>query len=276
MHVINLGGRERTLALDLNAMLALLQQTGSEPMQLLQEFAAISASDAPQSAKTAKIMSHVRTLLWAMLVSDDPELEQNPQASITRVGSWIPIDKIEEVAGAILAVIGEYSATLAEKSREFPEQMAPFVPTPPEVVTAMIIAASDHFGDVRGMRFADLGAGDGRLIEAALNNGAFKVDGYELHRGRFLALADKFAGDTTRVALHQMDIRKADLILCDVVFMYLMPGANEELYGMLQRSLRPGAIVVSHDFTFSKWKPEAVKVIKATDGRLHKVFLFVR
>eukprot|EP00966_Prymnesium_polylepis_P247200 5716339-Prymnesium_polylepis.1 len=57
------------------------------------------------------------------------------------------------------------------------QRMAPYVPTPPEVVERMLTMARLKAGE----RLVDLGSGDGRLLRAAVQDfGAARADGFEL------------------------------------------------------------------------------------------------
>jgi len=49
---------------------------------------------------------------------------------------------------------------------------------------------------------------------------------------------------------------------------------NERLRPKLERELRPGARVVSHDFEVIGWKPVKVEEIKE-GWRSHKIYLYV-
>ena len=54
---------------------------------------------------------------------------------------------------------------------------------------------------------------------------------------------------------------KVDVSRADVVSLYLMTEANDELRPKLERELRPGARVVSLDFRVRNWRPARVSKV---------------
>ena len=129
-----------------------------------------------------------------------------------------------------------------------------YVPTPPEVVEAMLTLARITARDV----VYDLGSGDGRIpITAAQKYGARGV-GIELDR----ALVDMAtesaakAGVAGRVAFRQGDLFQTDLSPATVVTLFLSPSVNLRLRSKLMRELAPGTRIVSHRFGIGDWKPD--------------------
>jgi hypothetical protein len=58
-----------------------------------------------------------------------------------------------------------------------------------------------------------------------------------------------------------------------VVTLYLLPSVNRELKPVLQKGLKPGARVVSHDFDMGEdWKADKEEVVEA--DRHHTVYLW--
>ena len=131
----------------------------------------------------------------------------------------------------------------------------PYVPTPEEVVTAMLKLANVHKGDV----VHDLGCGDGRIvITAATKYGAsgvgFEIDPALVKKARANAAA---AGVSDRVRFVTEDLFTADLSRASVVTLYLLQSINERLRPKLVRQLKPGARIVSHVFNMGpEWPPE--------------------
>ncbi len=62
----------------------------------------------------------------------------------------------------------------------------------------------------------------------------------------------------------------------DVVTLYLLPEVNLRLKPVLQKGLKPGARIVSHDFDMGDWKPTRRKRLwltaatRSTSGRSRK------
>ena len=57
------------------------------------------------------------------------------------------------------------------------------------------------------------------------------------------------------------------------VVLYLLTSSNELLRPNLEKSLKPGARVVSHDFEVMGWNP--MKVVQAqAHGRTHRIYVY--
>lgn len=129
-----------------------------------------------------------------------------------------------------------------------------YVPTPPAVIERMLALAKVSKSDV----VYDLGSGDGRVvIEAAKRFGARGV-GIDIDPQR-IAEANanaRAAGVTNLVEFRLADLFETDLREATVVTLYLLPSLNLKLRPKLQKELRKGARVVSHDFDMGDWKPE--------------------
>ena len=143
----------------------------------------------------------------------------------------------------------------------------PYVPTPPEVVKAMLQLAEVRAGDV----LIDLGCGDGRIVvDAALEYGARGI-GYDLNPERIKEANENAskAGVQNSVRFVQKNLFEADIHEATVVTLYLLPTVNEKLKPRLLAELKPGTRVVSHAFDMGDWKPD--KQVEV-DGR--KVYLW--
>jgi precorrin-6B methylase 2 len=135
-----------------------------------------------------------------------------------------------------------------------------FLPTPPEVVSAMLDLAKVTKDDV----VYDLGSGDGRTpITAAKEHGARGV-GVEFNP-KLVALsrqnAEK-AGVGDRVRFINADLFETDLSEASVVTLYLLGSLNQKLMPKLRRELKPGSRIVSHAFTMGEeWKPDEERTV---------------
>ncbi len=69
-----------------------------------------------------------------------------------------------------------------------------------------------------------------------------------------------------KVEIIQGDFFDIDLSRADVVTLYLTSIGNEKLKPKLERELRPGSRVVSHDFFIPGWKPleTSEKIVRHT------------
>ncbi|WP_291764489.1 methyltransferase domain-containing protein [Caldivirga sp. UBA161] len=147
----------------------------------------------------------------------------------------------------------------------------PYVPSPEVVVRRMLQVSGVRPGEV----VYDLGCGDGRIvIMAAKEFGARAVcveirnDLYEqtLRRIKELNL------DNTVKVIHG-NFFEVPIEDADVVTMYLLTSVNQMLRPKLERELRPGTRVVSHDFEVPGWKPILVEDVYE-EWRSHKIYLF--
>ncbi len=155
---------------------------------------------------------------------------------------------------------------------EAPVKLAPFVPTPMEVVERMLALAEVKTGDV----VYDLGSGDGRIVIMAAKKYGVKGVGVEINpelvqESREFAAAE---GVGHLVEFHQKDVMTVDLSPATVVTMYLYPESNMLLRPKLWRQLRPGARVVSNDFDMEDWKPETLEQLVDQEGANWTLYLW--
>jgi ribosomal protein L11 methylase PrmA len=126
---------------------------------------------------------------------------------------------------------------------------APWVPTSMRMVRTMLELAEVKPGD----RVYDLGCGDGRMIiTAARRYGACAI-GIEVDPLRYLwcRMLVTLLGLRDQVSIIYGDFFSQDLREADVVTCFLMQETNDRLEGKLQQELKPGAWVVSNQFSFS-------------------------
>jgi SAM-dependent methyltransferase len=129
-----------------------------------------------------------------------------------------------------------------------------FVPTPTEVVEAMLKAAKVTKNDV----VYDLGCGDGRIVITAAKEYGARGIGIDIDPQRIAearANAEK-AGITDRVKFLEQDLFETDFHEATVVTLYLLPSLNLKLRPKLLKELKPGTRIVSHAFDMGDWKPE--------------------
>jgi len=83
-------------------------------------------------------------------------------------------------------------------------------------------------------------------------------------------------GLASRAKILHEDMFKTDIHNATVVTLYLLTSVNEEIRPMLEKQLRSGTRVVSHDFQMNGWKAETTEEITADDGSVHTVYLYIR
>ena len=153
-----------------------------------------------------------------------------------------------------------------------PQSLAPYVPSPEDVVDRMLTLAEVTSNDV----VLDLGCGDGRIpIRAAQKFGArgigVDIDPLRIAESRANAMA---AGVERLTEFRLEDALATDLTKASVVTLYLFSSANLALRPRLQQQLRPGARVVSHAFSMGPDWP-ADKVDTFTSARGDSVTLYL-
>jgi precorrin-6B methylase 2 len=157
-------------------------------------------------------------------------------------------------------------------SQQFsPDSLAPYIPSPQEVVDRMLSAARVKPGEM----VYDLGSGDGRIIITAAQKFQARAVGVEL-RGDLCKSTQarvKDLGLSDRVRLIHENMLKVDLSPADVVTLYLLTSSNEKLRPNLERYLKPGARVVSNDYEIRGWTPSGIVPITA-GGVLHYIYVY--
>lgn len=152
-----------------------------------------------------------------------------------------------------------------------PNIIAPDFPSPQEVVERMLQLARVQPGEL----VYDLGSGEGRIVITAARTFKARAVGIELSPDlcREATSRVKVLGLENRVKIIHANMLKVDLRPADVVTIYLLTSANEMLKPNLERDLRPGARVVSHDFEIRGWKPKTVEQVEA-EGRPRSIYLY--
>lgn len=150
--------------------------------------------------------------------------------------------------------------------------LAPFVPSPAEVVKSMLQLAELKPGET----LYDLGCGDARIVIMAAQEFGAKAVGVELDEGRFKDCTSKIHElhlDNKIKIIHD-DLLKVDLSEANVVTLYLLTSANEKVKPNLERYLKNGARVVSHDFEMPGWKVAKIKELTEDYGHSHTLYLY--
>jgi SAM-dependent methyltransferase len=152
-------------------------------------------------------------------------------------------------------------------------RLAPFVPTPQEVVDRMLQMAEVKSDDV----VYDLGCGDGRLVITAAKRYGARGVGVDIDPARIAEskAAAKAAGVEHLVEFRQQDALTVDVSPASVVTLYLLTAANLKLRPTLQQTLKPGARIVSHQFGMGEWVPTRTETIIDQRGTTRLVYLWV-
>jgi len=187
--------------------------------------------------------------------------------------------RVPALLGLILMTASStFSAQLATQptssavSQKRPDaiQLAPYVPTPQDVVDRMLAMAAVTKKDV----VVDLGCGDGRIpITAASVYGARGI-GVDIDPQR-IAEANanaKAAGVTHLVEFRLQDAMTTDVSGATVVTLYLLSSSNLKLRPLLTRQLKPGARIVAHNFAMGDWQAEKIETFTDKEGRTRTIY----
>jgi predicted RNA methylase len=135
--------------------------------------------------------------------------------------------------------------------------IAPYVPTPPQVIQRMLRLAELRAGEV----FFDLGSGDGRTVIMAAKEFGARTVGVELRedlaKKALSTIYEQSLQD--RITIVNGDMFNVDLTSADVIFLYLTTSANEKVRPKLDSELKRGVRIVSHDYEIVGWKPIKVE-----------------
>jgi SAM-dependent methyltransferase len=173
------------------------------------------------------------------------------------------------VRWAVFLLTAAALPALAQDPR-YVNKLAPYVNSPARVVDRMLELANIHPGET----VFDLGCGDGRILIAAVQKYQAKAVGVEISP-KVVAQANaniqkaKLVGQARVI---QGDLLKTDLTGADVVTIYLTTSFNAELRPRLEKYLKPGARVVSHDYAVPGWK--ATRVVEADGRQKHSIYLY--
>jgi hypothetical protein len=167
----------------------------------------------------------------------------------------------------LFRLVGQYGL-----HRGLKPDLAPYEPTPPEIVDQMLRLAEVAPGDV----LYDLGSGDGRIVVTAAERYGIRAVGVDISPTRIAeARANALrhgVEDHTQFILG--DAKKADLRGATVITMYLGADGNLRLADQLRRQLRSGARIVSRDFLIYGWKPERSESRVLSNGLRTSLYLW--
>lgn len=150
--------------------------------------------------------------------------------------------------------------------------LAPFVPTPQDVVDRMLELAGVTESDV----VYDLGCGDGRIVITAAREYGARGVGVDFDPQR-IAEANANAeaeGVQHLVTFIEQDAMTVDVSDATVVTLYLLSSSNLKLRPLLTEQLAPGARIVSHAFSMGDWSADQVDRFTDLRGNTRTLFLW--
>lgn len=189
-----------------------------------------------------------------------------------------PLRTIARMAGPALLILvtalGSATATAqtSGSSSTATESLAPFVPTPSDVVERMLALADVGPQDL----VYDLGSGDGRIVITAAQKLGARGVGIEIDP-RLILQAEanaRAAGVEDRVTFVRGDALAADVSDATVVTLYLLSASNVKLRPILTRQLHAGSRIVSHNFAIGEWEPDLVDTFHDAAGTRRTLYLW--
>ncbi len=152
----------------------------------------------------------------------------------------------------LLLTIGLAAPAMAQQ-KPLREPDVIFVPTPAEVVTAMLKLANVSAKDV----VYDLGCGDGMIVTAAAKEFGAHAVGIDINPVRVKEANERVAkaGVTDKVKILNEDLFAANIGQATVVTLYLLQTLNQKLIPKLNKELKPGTRIVSQTFSMGEDYP---------------------
>ena len=160
---------------------------------------------------------------------------------------------------------------LGQSSQPKANRLAPFVPSPQNVVQKMLEAARLKPGET----VYDLGSGDGRVLITAAQLFGAKAVGVEISPQQVQQSRERIQQLKldNKASVVEGDLLHTDLSGADVIIIYLLTQSNDVLRPNLEKYLKPGARVVSHDYPVRGWKPVRVEKVEA-HKRTHHLYVY--
>lgn len=151
------------------------------------------------------------------------------------------------------------------------QRLAPYVTSPQPIVEKMLAVAGLKGGET----IYDLGCGDGRILFSAVKNFGARAVGVEISPSlaKRAREAMESQGLQEQVKVIEGDMMGVDVSGANVVSLYLMTEANEQLRPKLERELKPGARVVSLEFKIKGWKPAREETVQV-HNHAYKIYLY--
>jgi len=170
-----------------------------------------------------------------------------------------------------ITLAGFGSAQESRKVEHYANSLAPYVVSPQSIVERMLEIAEVKPGET----VYDLGSGDGRILITAVQRFHAKAVGIEISNALVQMSSERIRklGIESQAHVIRGDLLQSDLSGADVVTIYLMTDSNEMLRPNLEKYLRAGARVVSHEYPVPGWKAKEVE--KADPGvHGHLIYLY--
>ena len=144
-----------------------------------------------------------------------------------------------------------------------------YIPTPKNIIRQMLLLARLRQGEF----LYDLGAGDGRILIEGARTFRARCVGVEIDPERVKRLRERLEATKVEAKVIQGDLMQVNLSDANVVAIYLSDSVNARLSPKLSSELKPGARIVSLDYSLPGWKlSKQVSVSNA--GLNRKIYLY--
>ncbi|MCP8315351.1 MAG: class I SAM-dependent methyltransferase [archaeon] len=148
--------------------------------------------------------------------------------------------------------------------------VAPFVESPHDVIKKMLQLVEPKPDEI----LYDMGSGDGRIIITAAKDFGLRSIGIEIRED----LVKRAMAEIRRLNLESKikvindDFFNVNISNANIITLYLTTSANEKLRPKLEKELKSGTRVVSHDYEIRGWMPTRVS---KDDPPGHTIYLYV-
>ena len=175
-------------------------------------------------------------------------------------------------AGGLLLCVLLFSGGCGSTVAVWTDGEVPFVRSTPAVIDRMLEMAEVKPGDL----LYDIGSGDGAIVIRAAQKYGVRGVGIEIDQDLVAKARDNAFREKVDklVEFRAQDAFTVDVSPATVVTLYMLPDFNAKLRPILDRQLKPGTRVVSHDFEIPGWVPDKVESVKGDFIHDHKVLLF--
>lgn len=122
-----------------------------------------------------------------------------------------------------------------------------------------------------GMKFLELGCGDGRVVcEAVQKYGAIGrgVDVSSLWLW-FARMRARKMGIESKVTFFHQNVWKTDLAWADVIYVYLMPRMLTRYQNHLKQNARAGTQIISHSFELERLSDNLTEIATRGNSRIY-------
>jgi len=149
-----------------------------------------------------------------------------------------------------------------------------FVPTPKELVFEKLRLADVKENDT----VYDLGSGDGRVLIIAARDFGAKSVGIEIRKDLAGESKERIreAGLSHKAKVIRSNFMKTGISDADVIVLYLSSGTLHELFPKLQRELKKGTRIITHDFSIPEWTPTREVDWQGADGKGAKIYVYIQ